>query len=219
MKKKCINGKLSDVKLEYLKKYLKGSVILDLGAGRCYYSQWLSEYNPLLRIIAVDWIDIGEPLAQNIEYLKVDLELRLPFEDQMFDTIIAFDIIEHIENEKQLFNELKRVCKKDGLIIGSVPHDDDKFLPAYNLTFYHRSDVTHKRYYVPDYISLQFNKLGFKMENLALHGDVNPQFIAEFFPSGMKFFVKKTIGLLRRIGLINSQDLKSDLFFVAKKGE
>ena len=219
MKKSVVGCKLSDVKLSYLKKYLKGQFILDLGAGQCYYSDWLAENYPFLKITAVDRLPVNESSFRKFEYFTVDLENVLPFPDQTFDSVIAFDIIEHIEAETQLLSELKRICKKEGLIIGSVPHDDDKFLPDYNLTFYHRTDVTHKRYYVPELITDKFNKLGFKVEIVALHGEVNLQVFSEFFPKGTRFLVKKMIGLFRRVGLVNSQVLKSDLFFVAKRGE
>ncbi len=213
------NSNLSDVKLAYLKNYLKGQSILDLGAGHCYYSSWLAERDPNLKITAVDRININQPLAKNIEYFNINLEEVLPLKDESFDFIIAFDIIEHVENENQLLAELKRVCKRDGLIVGSVPHDDDKFLPAYNLTFYHRTDLTHKRYYKLEHIESRLRNLSLKVETVELHGGVNLQVVAEFFPRGMRFLIKKIMGLFRRIGLVNSQILKSDLFFVARKGE
>jgi SAM-dependent methyltransferase len=216
MKKDASNNKLSDVKISYLKKYLHGQSILDVGAGQCFYSQWLTQRNSCLNITAVDFIDI-DPTPSNIGYLKLNLETTFPFQDQSFDTIIAFDVIEHIENETQLISELNRVCKNDGIIIGSVPHDNDKFLPSYNLTFYHRSDLTHRRYYLPETLCSKLCSAGFNTKIVELHGGINPQVIAEFFPRHSQFLIKKIIGTLRRIGIININILKSDLFFVAKK--
>lgn len=216
MKKDISDNKLSDVKLSYLKNFLEGQSILDVGSGLCLYSQWIHQQNPNLSITAVDYIDM-DPKPSNIGYLKLNLESTFPFQDESFDTIIAFDIIEHIENETQLVNELNRVCKNNGIIIGSVPHDNDKFLPNYNLTFYHRSDLTHKRYYLPETIHSTLCSAGFDIKIVEMHGGVNPQVIAEFFPKSMHFLVKKIIGILRRTGIINTNILKSDLFFVAKK--
>ena len=217
MKKDTSDNKLSDVKLSYLKNFLHGQSILDVGSGQCFYSQWLHQQDPNLNITAVDYIDI-DPKPSNIGYLKLNLESIFPFQDESFDTILIFDVIEHIENETQLINELNRVCKNNGIIIGSVPHDNDKFLPYYNLTFYHRSDLTHKRYYLPETIYSKFCATGFDIKTIDLHGGINPQVIAEFFPKSIQFLVKKIIGIFRRIGLVNVKVLKSDLFFVAKKG-
>jgi SAM-dependent methyltransferase len=217
MKKTEPDNKLSNIKLEYLKKYLQGQTILDVGSGLCLYSQWLYQSNPLLEITAIDQLVLAQvPLG--INYISLPIESKLPFQDQSFDTILVFDIIEHIENETMLLKELRRVCKPNGIVIGSVPHDNDKFLPEYNLTFYHRSDITHKRYYLPETIILKLTASGFNVIAMDLHGGVNPQVIAEFFPGFMKFLIKKSIGLLRRIGLINDSLLKTDLFFVVKMG-
>jgi hypothetical protein len=114
-------------------------------------------------------------------------------------------------------NELYRICKRDGVLIGSVPHDDDKFLPSYNLTFYHRSDLTHKRYYLESSLRKALEKAGFDVVCIQKQGGVSPHVIAEFFPNKLQFLVKKTVGVLRRIGIVNSSILSSDLFFVAKK--
>ncbi|KKQ11853.1 MAG: methyltransferase domain-containing protein [Candidatus Babeliales bacterium] len=216
MKKDTSDNKLSDVKLSYLKNFIQGQSILDVGSGQCFYSQWLHQRDSNFNITAVDCVDL-EQTPSHIGYLKLNLESTFPFQDQSFDTIIAFDVIEHIENETQLINELNRVCKNDGIIIGSVPHDNDKFLPDYNLTFYHRSDLTHKRYYLPETLYSKLCAAGFDIKTVELHGGINPQVIAEFFPKHTRFLIKKIIGMFRRMGLINIEILKSDLFFVAKK--
>ncbi len=216
MKKDTSNNNLSDIKLSYIKNFLQGQSILDVGSGQCFYSQWILQQNPNLNITAVDYIDL-EQNPSHIGYLKLNLESTFPFQDQSFDTIIAFDVIEHIQNETQLINELNRICKNGGVVIGSVPHDNDKFLPYYNLTFYHRSDLTHKRYYLPETIYSKLSAAGFDIKKVELNGGINPQVIAEFFPKHTRFLIKKIIGILRRVGLINIEILKSDLFFVAKK--
>lgn len=213
---KCYNNSpLSDVKLMYIKKNLQGEVILDVGAGYCYYSEWLIQNSPHLKVVSIDQLDL---ISQNgIEFLNLNLENPLPLEDNSFSSILAFDIIEHINNDEMLIDELYRICKPGGIIIGSVPHNDDKFLPKYNLTFYHRSDLTHKRYYVPSTLTESLEKSGFKDITVDARGGVSPQVIAEFFPMSCQFFVKKSVGLMRRLGIIDGKALASDLFFVAHK--
>lgn len=215
MKQKSDTNLLSEVKLSYIAKYLSGSEILDVGAGKGHYCKWLSDKKDLKKIVAIDHEPFQSP--EGFEFICTDLEDPLSFDDETFSTIFAFDIIEHIKNVDLLINELYRVCKKDGILIGSVPHDDDKFLPAYNLTFYHRSDLTHKRYYIEKTLQTALETSGFKIECIEKQGGVSPHVIAEFFPSQMKFLVKKTIGLLRRVGIVNGSALASDLFFVARK--
>lgn len=45
----------------------------------------------------------------------------LPYEDHSFDLVTAFDVIEHVEDDDQVFRELTRVLKPDGLLLFSVP--------------------------------------------------------------------------------------------------
>lgn len=45
----------------------------------------------------------------------------LPFPDRSFDLVCAFDIVEHVEDDRQAFRELSRVAKDDATVIFSVP--------------------------------------------------------------------------------------------------
>ncbi len=47
--------------------------------------------------------------------------IDLPFEDNTFDIVCAFDVIEHVEDDKKATEELTRVCKTGGNIILTVP--------------------------------------------------------------------------------------------------
>ncbi len=210
--------KLSDVKLNYLKKYLQHDDILDVGAGRCYYSDWIAQHYPTAHVVALDHIALDtNQLPAQVSYCITDLEKPIDLTDKTFSAVLAFDIIEHISQEEQLVLDLFRLCKPGGVLIGSVPHDNDKFLPAYNLTFNHRRDMTHKRYYLPETLHKALSAAGFEHISIEPQGGASPQVIAEFFPQALQMPVKKCIGLLRKIGIINTKILASDLFFVAYK--
>lgn len=207
-------AQLSDVKLRYIQEYLSGKKVLDVGAGYCYYSDWLLSLKPELDIISIDQLELQ---GNGFTFMTANLEDPLALESELFSTILAFDIIEHISNEPQFLKELFRVSQPGALMIGSVPHDDDQFLPAYNLTFNHRRDVTHKRYYTPELLSENLASAGFVQTIIRKEGTVSPQVIAEFFPPALRFFIKKCVGGLRRVGLISTARLSSDLFFVTYK--
>jgi SAM-dependent methyltransferase len=164
-------------------------------------------------------IDLQHPpgLDEAITFFTYNLEEDIPLANEVFDTVLAFDIVEHINQEQNFLSELFRLCKPGGVLIGSVPHDNDLFLPAYNLTFYHRSDLTHKRYYTPESIKKAISNAGFIDCHVSKEGGVSPQVFAEFFPHRLQWVIKKTIGFLRRCGVINTKKLSSDLFFTAKK--
>ena len=212
----CQVSQLSPVKLALIENNLQGQSVLDVGAGYCQYTHWLLEQNPALAVTAIDHLDVP---AQGFTYLKLDLEqAQLPFADGSFDTVLAFDIVEHLNNGELLLKELHRVLKPGGVLLGSVPHDDDKFLKDYNLTFYHRSDLTHKRYYVPESLRSVLQNTGFAVEKISAEGGVSPHVFTEFVTPWLKKPTRFLIGGLRRLKLVRTDLLQSDLFFVARRG-
>jgi SAM-dependent methyltransferase len=46
---------------------------------------------------------------------------ELPFADNTFDLVCAFDVIEHVEDHQLAAQEMKRVCKKEGYLFLTVP--------------------------------------------------------------------------------------------------
>lgn len=46
---------------------------------------------------------------------------ELPFEQESFDLVCAFDVIEHVEDDHTAIEELVRVCKPGGYIMITVP--------------------------------------------------------------------------------------------------
>lgn len=55
-------------------------------------------------------------------HIRHDLEKPLPIEEEKFDHVLAFNLLEHIYNFSQLSKEVHRVLKKDGTFIITVPY-------------------------------------------------------------------------------------------------
>lgn len=53
---------------------------------------------------------------------KVARAENLPFKDEYFDVAILSEILEHVFDVDKVLKEARRVLKKGGLLIGSVPH-------------------------------------------------------------------------------------------------
>ena len=80
---------------------------------------------PRLPIAGTHFIDICAQVSERLNAkggiaTTADVD-ALPFSDQEFDLICAFDVIEHVENDGRLFSEMSRVLKDDGTLICSVP--------------------------------------------------------------------------------------------------
>ncbi len=58
---------------------------------------------------------------------------KIPFKDRSFDLVVAFDVLEHVEDDAQVLEDWFRVVKKSGTLIVTVPayqwlwskHDED----------------------------------------------------------------------------------------------
>jgi len=80
---------------------------------------------PRLPIAGTHFIDISTPVIERLKAhggLAVPGEIgELPFNDQAFDLVCAFDVIEHVEDDRRAFGEVSRVLKDGGVLIFSVP--------------------------------------------------------------------------------------------------
>lgn len=107
-----------DLKLE------SGCVLLDVGCGGKFSECLTKEYQ--LRTKCID-VAINKNWAnntnKNIQFKEGSI-YELPFENNTFDYLFLKDILHHIDESKHdleqfknAFNELKRVCKPNGRII------------------------------------------------------------------------------------------------------
>lgn len=101
-----------------------GKRVLDVGGFDGY---WISR-QPAETKVCVD-ID-PQQKHQNVIYVKASA-LDLPFEDEYFDQVFAFDLIEHVNNDKRLLRELHRVTRVNGRIIISTPHKNIYIFPKF----------------------------------------------------------------------------------------
>lgn len=117
--------------IELISPYLKKTdVVLDVGCGDGKLTSLLAK-----KVKEVYGIDkLRRPLefakllivSKNV-FLKEGNALDIPYQDEMFDVITAFDVIEHIStSEVRLFlKEAKRVLRPRGLFILTTPNRDE----------------------------------------------------------------------------------------------
>lgn len=92
--------------------------VLDVGAGSklADYHKFFSK--PAAIIESTDIKNGQGNLSNTVLNLESD---QLPFQDNSFDSVLAFNILEHIFNHQFLVNQMYRVTKKHGRLIGFVP--------------------------------------------------------------------------------------------------
>lgn len=108
----------------FLNEYYKlkdqfGDMILDAGCGTGLITRHLSRNSTGIDINPRH-IEKAKINAPHINFLVADLE-QLPFPDNYFSTIICTEVIEHFPDPEKPLQELSRVLKRGGYLLGTVP--------------------------------------------------------------------------------------------------
>lgn len=62
-----------------------------------------------------------ERLPEGVEFREATVP-PLPFDDESFDCVVSFQVIEHIKRDKEFVGEVRRVLKRGGKFIVSTPN-------------------------------------------------------------------------------------------------
>lgn len=202
-------------KIRWIDKYIDFSTkpkILELGAGAGWYSKYLADKG-----CSVTSLD-QSPLFKDsrIDIKVVNLEEKLDFANEVFDYIIAWDIIEHVSNDKQLFAEIHRVAKAGAKVLVSVPHVDDSRIASSYLTYCHFKDETHKREYTQESLNNDLENNGFSLLEIKLHGGAGYLYILSNFIDNIvvKLLIKIQIKILVITKIVDVKNCHGDIFGV-----
>ncbi len=110
--------------------------------------------------------------------MVADLNKRLPFADGKVSEILAFDIMEHLEDPKKFLHECHRVLASGGILQLGVPHYKDP-------SAYHPQ---HKTFFSLRWFTRSFEQgytefPPFKMKEAKLIFTVKPNPFLEFIPN------------------------------------
>ncbi len=109
----------------------KPSSILDIGCGRGFYTNRLSNFLFVRKIIGLELNEqyLKEAkrncLSKKVEYLNQDFYLWKT--KKKFDLIIMSEILEHLSDDKLALQKAVNLLNKNGKIIITVPHHDFPF--------------------------------------------------------------------------------------------
>lgn len=100
---------------------LVGGRVLEIGTGSGYGIRTIAasadEFVTIdkYRSVAVD------NLPSNSSFIETKVP-PLPFDDEVFDCVVSFQVIEHIRNDKRFVSEVMRVLKPGGKFIVTTPN-------------------------------------------------------------------------------------------------
>lgn len=109
-------------KLAYVEaaKRVEGRV-LEIGTGTGYGVEFIAPRAE--RYVTLDKCRSEElpEMPSNVEFVQCAVP-PLPFEDESFDCVVSFQVIEHIRRDKEFVREVYRVLKPGGRFIVSTPN-------------------------------------------------------------------------------------------------
>ncbi len=98
--------------------------LLDYGAGTGTLSRRLLELQRFDQVAAADIMRAPADLVGKISWLEQDLNLPMPCEDELFDVIVAAEVIEHLENPRFMMRELFRLLRRGGKVLVTTPNNE-----------------------------------------------------------------------------------------------
>ena len=103
--KKLLTKKITRENLDcFIKKHTTNKKTLDLGCGTSPYSKYFPNR-------------VGMDLKKSQDINLVGDAHRLPFKEEIFDIVLATEVLEHLKNPQIAINEMGRVLKHNGKLI------------------------------------------------------------------------------------------------------
>lgn len=118
MKKVCSCEDGFKRKIDLRARGMSGFRILDAGCGDGKHSLPFCINNTLIGLDAYSKPTIKH---ENFQFITGDVT-NLPFKNEVFDVVISFDVIEHIQNDVLFLDEIYRVLKHEGLVLLGTPN-------------------------------------------------------------------------------------------------
>ena len=160
-------GKSNEIVIHHLHRYaialdlVKDKVVLDIASGEGYGSSLLA--NEAKKVIGVD-IEAKVIEFAKAKYKKANLAFKIgradqmPVDDNSIDVVVSFETIEHHDKHEEMFLEIKRVLKPDGVLIMSSPdklnyRDIPKFYNPFHIKELYREEFKQlvEKYFIKVY--------------------------------------------------------------------
>jgi glycosyltransferase involved in cell wall biosynthesis len=170
-------------KLELSLENSNENMMLDVGSGTgllsCEHakrSKWVVAVD-----VAQDRAEISRAY-HSFEVCKADAK-SLPLKDCVFDTIVCYDVLEHVPNYSQALREFKRVLKPNGKLKLAIPNVQGSYTLLHDRLMYfrkktlkHDSRLDHVNFFDLETIFSMLHSLGFRSCN-----STNVEFLSPLF--------------------------------------
>ena len=117
----------------FAEPYVQNKRILDYGCGSGYGSARMAGI-----AASVDAVDVADDAIkhareqfprENLRFSTIDPAAPLPFPDGSFDTVLSFQVFEHVTNVDHYLGEIRRVLVPGGTLVLVTPDRSTRLLP------------------------------------------------------------------------------------------
>jgi ubiquinone/menaquinone biosynthesis C-methylase UbiE len=145
-----------------------GNSFLDVGCGNGAY---VLHFADTKQTLGIDFSEF-EGWQTKPELFQIANATQIPYPDNSYDTVVAFELLEHIENPSIALREFRRIAEKN--IIVTVPNcEQTPGMRESGLLFNHYSDPTHINFWLLEDLLELFAKENFRVIHFELINNIN----------------------------------------------
>lgn len=170
--------------------------ILDLGGRDGTLTRHFMSGNQ----VVIGDIDVGALASARENYgvdiAEVDLNARLPFEDNSYDVVVLAEVLEHLPYPQITLAEIQRVLKPGGFLIGSIPlayHIKDRWQVLRGRKLWVDGDPTHVQFFKHDELIDFFNNFLDVEDVVPLKGGRKAHWFPKLFARDVAFRCRKAV--------------------------
>ena len=148
------------VTYNFAQPYTVGKDVLDFGCGTGYGTHSLAkDARSIVGVdISTEAIDaarrefLDENSKERLDYRVIDTieQAPLPFEDDSFDTVVSFQVVEHVHDVDLYLSEIRRVLRPGGVFVCATPD---------RRTRLYRRQLPFNRFHLREWAPDEFGKL------------------------------------------------------------
>lgn len=129
--------------VRFAKKHA-GATVLDVGCGYGAYGRALADEGPMCFGCDINFEHLRQASKNGLPVTAVGA--ALPFADRSFDSVLLFEVIEHVSDFKALLAEAFRVARHNVLV--TVPNSEDVgVMQANDVTYGHMLSSDHVNFF------------------------------------------------------------------------
>lgn len=154
-------GTVSGSRISRIQQYA-GNSILDVGCGPGLYLERLKGLG--YEVAGADgnsiFLEQASKHSERVYPIDLDTDALSRFPDVSFDTILLFDVLEHVRSDQTVLQDAARIARKNVLV--SVPAQLPDGMKNSQLVPASYVDPTHRRYYTFESLEQLLQQSGFR---------------------------------------------------------